>query len=125
MAIRHLQFGAMMAAEAGSRGFFTPPNRAFLGDGLPYNWAVEKRWFADFAPTMGFIRVVEYLYNTARNVPPCRVRTSVVGWDAGDLWEQLLLSRAPTSSQSAAYRAGTDTRTSRPSSFPACLVASR
>lgn len=62
------EFGAMMAAEADARGFFTAPKKAFLGDGLSYNWTIQKRWFADFVPIVDFVHVVEYLYHTARAV---------------------------------------------------------
>jgi len=62
------EFGAMMAAEADSRGFFTAPKKAFLSDGLSYNWTIQKRWFADFVPIVDFVHLVEYLYNTARAV---------------------------------------------------------
>jgi hypothetical protein len=33
-------FGPMMAAEADARGFFAAKKKAFLGDGLPYNWTI-------------------------------------------------------------------------------------
>jgi hypothetical protein len=61
-------FGPMMAAEADARGFFTAPKRAFLGDGLAYNWSIQKRWFPDFVPIVDFVHVVEYLHAAAKAI---------------------------------------------------------
>jgi hypothetical protein len=38
-------FGRMMEAEADSRGFFAAQKSAFVGDGLQYNWTIQKRHF--------------------------------------------------------------------------------
>ena len=49
------EFGAMMAAEADARGFFTAQKRAFVGDGLGYNWSIHRRWFPQFVPIVDFV----------------------------------------------------------------------
>lgn len=62
------EFGPMMAAEADARGFFTARKKAFLGDGLAYNWSIQERWFPDFVPITDFLHVVEHLYTAAKAV---------------------------------------------------------
>jgi hypothetical protein len=60
------KFGAQMAAEADSRGFFAAQKRAFVGDGQAYNWTIQQQWFPTFSPITDFIHVVEYLYEAAK-----------------------------------------------------------
>jgi hypothetical protein len=73
-------FGPMMAAEADARGFYTAKRRAYLGDGLPYNWNIHKRWFPDFVPIVDFVHVVEYLHSAAK----------AIHGDAAERWRQYL-----------------------------------
>ena len=61
-------FGPMMAAEAESRGFFRAKKRAFLGDGLKYNWSIQKKWFSSFTPILDLTHVIEHLHKGARAV---------------------------------------------------------
>jgi len=72
------EFGAMMAAEADARGFYTARKKAFLADGLPYNWSIQQRWFREFEPIVDFVHVVEYAYTAAKAVCP----------DAAVRWQQ-------------------------------------
>ena len=58
-------FGPMVAAEAQERGFYQAPRRAFLGDGLGYNWSIHKAYFSDFEPIVDFVHVLCYLYLAA------------------------------------------------------------
>jgi hypothetical protein len=58
-------FGKQMQREARQRRFGEAPARAFVGDGLPWNWAVWKRYFPDFVPILDFIHVLAYLYAAA------------------------------------------------------------
>jgi hypothetical protein len=60
------QFGPMMAAEADARGFFAAARRAFLGDGLAYNWSIQQKHFPTFTPIVDFVHPVERLYAAAR-----------------------------------------------------------
>ena len=62
------EFGAMMAAEAAARGFFTARKRAFVGDGLAYNWTIHRRWFPQFTPIVDFVHAVEYAYTAAKAI---------------------------------------------------------
>ena len=62
------EFGPMMATEADARGFFAAPKRAFLGDGLGYNWSIHRRWFPGFIPIVDFVHVVEYVYTAAKAI---------------------------------------------------------
>jgi hypothetical protein len=73
-------FGKQMAREAKRRRFAEAPARAFLGDGLPWNWSIWKQHFAGFTPILDFIHVLSYLYLAAKAVH--RV--------AGDAWDQYL-----------------------------------
>ena len=61
-------FGRMMEVEADARGFYHAAKQAFVSDGLPYNWAIQKRHFRDFTPILDFVHAVEHLYDAARCV---------------------------------------------------------
>jgi hypothetical protein len=61
-------FGPLVAQEAYSRGFFDAPRRAFLGDGLKYNWTIQRKWFKDFEPIADFVHPLSYLYVAATAV---------------------------------------------------------
>jgi hypothetical protein len=61
-------FGRMMEAEADSRGFFAAQKAAFVGDGLPYNWTIQKRHFANFTAILDFPHAIERAYEAARAV---------------------------------------------------------
>lgn len=59
-------FGKLMAAEADSRGFFSAARRAFLADGLPYNWTIQKVYFPTFIPVLDLIHPIERLHEASR-----------------------------------------------------------
>jgi hypothetical protein len=61
-------FGRMMEVEADARGFYHAAKKAFVSDGLPYNWAIRQRHFRDFTPILDFVHAVEHLYEAARSV---------------------------------------------------------
>ncbi len=73
-------FGRQMAREAKRRRFYESPAKAFLGDGLPWNWSIWKKDFRDFVPILDFIHPLSYLFVTAK-----AVRES-----AEDVWSQYL-----------------------------------
>ena len=73
-------FGGQMAREAKRRRFFEAQAKAFLGDGLPWNWSIWKKHFAEFTPILDFIHVLSYLFVAAKAV-------HVGGQDA---WDQYL-----------------------------------
>jgi hypothetical protein len=60
------EFGRQMLREAKRRRFFEAKAKAFLGDGLPWNWSIWKTHFADFTPILDFIHPLSYLFDTAR-----------------------------------------------------------
>ncbi len=62
------QFGPMMAAEADSRGFYRAAKRAFIGDGLAYNWTIQQAHFPTFTPILDFVHAVEHVYAAARQL---------------------------------------------------------
>ena len=61
-------FGRMMEVEADARGFYHAAKKAFVSDGLPYNWVIQRRHFRDFTPILDFVHAVEHLYEAARRV---------------------------------------------------------
>jgi hypothetical protein len=74
-------FGRQMAREAKQRRFFEAPLKAFLGDGLPWNWTIWKEHFRDFTPILDFIHPLSYLFLAAKTVHPS---------SAEDAWSQYL-----------------------------------
>jgi hypothetical protein len=59
-------FGRMMAAEADLRGFYNAGKRAFVCDGLPYNWTIQQQHFRDFTPILDFVHAIEHSHAAAR-----------------------------------------------------------
>ena len=60
------EFGRMMEVEPDARGFYPAQKKAFVSDGLPYNWTIQQRHFRDFTPILDFVHAVERLYEAAR-----------------------------------------------------------
>ena len=81
-------FGPMMAAEADARGFFAAQRRAFLGDGLAYNWSIQRTHFPTFEPIVDFVHPVERLHAAARAIgdDDAREWTQYVAWAAA-VWQ--------------------------------------
>jgi hypothetical protein len=73
-------FGKQMAREAKRRRFGEATAKAFLGDGLPWNWSIQKQHFEDFTPILDFIHVLSYLFVAAKAAHA----------DAEDAWSQYL-----------------------------------
>lgn len=72
------RFGELMSAEAEQRGFYSADRRAFLGDGLTYNWKIQQRHFESFTPILDFIHPIERLHELSRAL-----------WeDAEEAWQQ-------------------------------------
>jgi hypothetical protein len=61
-------FGRQMKREATKRRFFDASAKAFLGDGLSWNWSIWKEQFCDFIPILDFIHVLSYLFVAAKAV---------------------------------------------------------
>jgi len=62
------QFGRQMAREAKQRRFHEASSRAFLGDGLAWNWSIWKTHFSDFTPILDFTHALSYLYVVAKAI---------------------------------------------------------
>ncbi len=58
-------FGRLVGAEAKARNFESASRRAFVGDGQAYNWAIQKRWFAEYVAVVDFIHVLGYVWLAA------------------------------------------------------------
>jgi hypothetical protein len=71
-------FGPMLAAEAQRRNFYAAAQRAFVGDGQHYNWAIHRAYFADFEAIADFLHVLCYLY----------LAGWAVGHDEAERWKQ-------------------------------------
>lgn len=74
------EFGKQMAREAKRRRFFEALAKAFLGDGLPWNWSIHKRHFPDFTPILDFVHPLGYLF----------VLSKALHAAADDAWSQYL-----------------------------------
>ncbi|MFO0702222.1 MAG: hypothetical protein U0236_23700 [Nitrospira sp.] len=59
------EFGPMMKREAQRRRFFEAHLRAFLGDGLNWNWSIWKCHFSTFIPILDFIHAIQYVFSAA------------------------------------------------------------
>lgn len=73
-------FGGQMAREAKRRRFFEATAKVFLGDGLPWNWSIWKKHFAEFTAVLDFIHVLSYLFVAAKAVHAA----------GDDAWDQYL-----------------------------------
>jgi hypothetical protein len=62
------EFGPKVAAEARRRRFFEASRKAFLGDGLKWNWTLQERWFPDFEPILDFVHPMKYVYEASQVV---------------------------------------------------------
>jgi hypothetical protein len=74
-------FGKQMAREAKRRRFPEARAKAFLGDGLGWNWSIWKQHFSDLTPILDFIHVLSYLFLAAKAVHDV----------ADDAWSQYLV----------------------------------
>jgi hypothetical protein len=74
-------FGRQMKREAKRRRFFEAAAKAFLGDGLPWNWSIWKKQFPDFIPILDFVHVLSYLFIAAKATHE----------SAEDAWHQYLV----------------------------------
>ena len=63
-------FGKQMHREAKRRLFFQARAKAFLGDGLSWNWSIWKEQFSDFTPILDFIHALSYVFIAAKTVFP-------------------------------------------------------
>lgn len=70
-------FGPMMEREARRRRFFESFRRAFIGDGLPWNWTIWKKHFRSFIPILDFIHAIHYVFNASM----CLADNEADGWD--------------------------------------------
>ena len=64
------EFGRQMSREAKRRRFFEAVARAFLGDGLAWNWSIHREQFPSFTPILDFIHPLSYLFLAAKAVHP-------------------------------------------------------
>lgn len=71
-------FGPMMEREARRRRFFESPRRAFIGDGLPWNWTIWKKHFRRFVPILDFVHAIHYVFDAAM----CLADDEADGWNA-------------------------------------------
>jgi len=58
-------FGPMVHQAAWERNFFGAKRRAYLGDGLPVNWTIQRRLFASFTPILDFVHALSYIFSAA------------------------------------------------------------
>jgi hypothetical protein len=58
-------FGPMVHQAAWERNFFGAGRKAFLGDGLPANWTIQRRHFASFEAILDFVHALSYVFAAA------------------------------------------------------------
>jgi hypothetical protein len=68
------EFGLQMRREADRRRFDEAPRRVFLGDGLAWNWTIQREHFPTYTPILDFIHAVQYLYAAAAAWEPDDLR---------------------------------------------------
>lgn len=71
------EFGPIMQQEAQRRRFYEAGLRAFIGDGLNWNWSIWKMYFPTFVPILDFIHAIQYVYCAAM----------ALGLEATQAWE--------------------------------------
>jgi hypothetical protein len=59
------EFGPIVHQAAWDRNFFGASRKAFLGDGLPVNWTIQRRHFAGFTPILDFVHALSYVFAAA------------------------------------------------------------
>jgi len=59
------EFGPMVHQAAWERNFFGAGRQAFLGDGLPVNWTIQRRHFASFTAILDFVHALSYVFAAA------------------------------------------------------------
>lgn len=59
------KFGPIVHQAAWDRNFFGAARQAFLGDGLPANWTLQRRHFASFTPILDFVHGLSYVFAAA------------------------------------------------------------
>lgn len=93
-------FGRQMRREAKRRRFFEAHAKAFLGDGLPWNWSIWKTEFRGFTPILDFTHALSYLFVVAKAVHelPDDAWSQYLAWmrgcwqgDIGQVLEELRL----------------------------------
>jgi hypothetical protein len=58
-------FGPMVHQAAWERNFYGAERRAFLGDGLPANWTIQRRHFGCFTAILDFVHALSYVFAAA------------------------------------------------------------
>ncbi len=58
-------FGPMMQREAKRRRFYDAGLKAFIADGLGWNWSIWKKHFPQFTPILDFIHAIQYVFSSA------------------------------------------------------------
>ena len=62
---RREDFGAHVAAAAWEAGFAAASRKAFVADGLPWNWTLWREYFSHYTPVLDFVHAVCYVFNAA------------------------------------------------------------
>ena len=74
------EFGRQMERESRVRRFFEAPARAFLGDGLPWNWSIQQTHFREFTPILDFTHALSYIYAAALATADGTHDEAATGW---------------------------------------------
>ena len=82
-------FGVQMNREARRRCFPQAKAKAYLGDGLAWNWSLWKKYFPTFEPILDFMHAIEYVYAAAVVM---HAGKEPAAWDCYMKWAQLCWS---------------------------------
>jgi hypothetical protein len=59
------EFGLKMSREARRRRLYKARKRAFIADGLNWNWTIWETHFSSFIPILDFIHAIEYIFTAS------------------------------------------------------------
>lgn len=84
------EFGNRLVGAAYQRGFMAAKRKAFVCDGMSYNWTLHAKHFEHFTPILDVVHAICYIYQAALGGQPCEA-----SWQRYCQWAQLLWSGQP------------------------------
>lgn len=79
------EFGLRMSREARRRRFHEAGSKAFIADGLAWNWSIWRDHFRGYEPILDFVHVVEYLFKASKESD----ETEAESWETYLRWAEL------------------------------------
>ena len=90
------EFGVTMEREAKRRGLYEARRRAFIADGLNWNWTIWKEHFSTFIPILDFIHAIQYVYSASQTLftndnDAWALYTKLIQWTWGGKVEEVIV----------------------------------